>query len=568
MEATLPRRSVLPMFKRPQVWLTNRENLLFLALVVIHLMPLWTYHHFPSQDGPAHLANAAILNEYHEPDRSTLREYYVLNDRFTPNWAGHLILAGLMALMAPSLAEKVFLSGYVILLPLAIRYAVTAIRQDSAFLALLGFPFVYNYALHMGFYSFSYSLAMFFFFSGYWLKHRERFGVRETVTLAALSLLLFFGHIVSTVAAALEIVLMTMWLMVPELARQLRRRRFSLRSLYAAPMLKPLCALVPTIVLFLLFLVQNRQRSYVSWEDKPPPWTMVKDLLSLHSLVSYEQREVWVARAVAGLFVGIVVYLLLSRRVPLRPAFWNGFALLAVLYGLIYLIGPSAVGSGSYIHDRMSLYPFLTLIIWFAPQSYGPIARRAIRVLAIALAGVLLGIHSLKYGELNDYIAEYLSASPHIEPNTTLLPIAFSQRGDAPDRRPLSSRINVFLNAAGYIAAERHTVDLSNYEASQTHFFPTVFRPSLNPTVFLGYSPLDSASGEWKGLPTELLSFPQRTGGRIDYVLLWGVRERDRERQIPKLIFRQLEEGYDLVTTSPQRGLMQLYRRKGLKTAS
>jgi hypothetical protein len=45
--------------------LTNRDNLLFLFLIVVHLIPLWAYQYFPSQDGPAHLANATIIRPRH-----------------------------------------------------------------------------------------------------------------------------------------------------------------------------------------------------------------------------------------------------------------------------------------------------------------------------------------------------------------------------------------------------------------------------------------------------------------------------------------------------------------------
>jgi hypothetical protein len=79
---------------------------------------------------------------------------------------------------------------------------------------------------------------------------------------------------------------------------------------------------------------------------------------------------------------------------------------------------------------------------------------------------------------------------------------------------------------------------------------------------------LDRASGELRALPTGILSYPQRTGGRTDYVLVWGVRDRDRNKEIPRSIFKQLQEGYDLIYTSPQRGLTQLYRRKDLKIES
>jgi hypothetical protein len=57
--------------------LSNRETLLCLALIIMHLIPIWAFKYFPSQDGPAHINNANILHEYH--DRSVFREYYNLN---------------------------------------------------------------------------------------------------------------------------------------------------------------------------------------------------------------------------------------------------------------------------------------------------------------------------------------------------------------------------------------------------------------------------------------------------------------------------------------------------------
>jgi hypothetical protein len=526
-------------------------------------VPLWVFRYFPSQDGPAHLGNASILREYYTPARTAFRAYYVLNQTFTPNWAGHLALTGLMAVFPPLVAEKVFLSGYVILLATAIRYALTALRQDAAFLVLLGFPFIYNYTLHMGFYSFAYSLVLFFLVTGYWLKHRERFGARETVTLAALSLLLFFSHIVSMVAAVIAIVLLTGWRLLIDLASPARRWRITGELSKMVPVFGPLCALAPACLLAGLFLIWNRQ-THLSWADIPAFNTVLKDLVSLRSLVSYDGREVWAARGLATLFVTITVYLLVSGRARPRPTFGNGFMLLAVAYAVLFVAGPSSVSNGSYIYERMNLYPSFALILWFATHPYGPLARRWIQAVALGLVGLFLGLHTAKYRELNDYLTEFVSVSSSISANTTVLPIAFSHSGDVSNGRPLSQRIDVFLNAAGYIAAERHIVDLANYQASQTPFFPILFRPDLNPAERLQYAPVDSGAGELTAVPTDILGYPRRTGGGIDYVLVWGVRSAHHHRPIPRLIFSQLSQGYDLVYTSAPRGLARLYRRKDL----
>ena len=73
------------------------EKLLFVLLLLIHLVPIWKYDYFPSQDGPSHLNNANIIRNYYRGDFGVFREYYKLAHRFGVNWTTHLALAGLMS---------------------------------------------------------------------------------------------------------------------------------------------------------------------------------------------------------------------------------------------------------------------------------------------------------------------------------------------------------------------------------------------------------------------------------------------------------------------------------------
>jgi hypothetical protein len=114
--------------------------------------------------------------------------------------------------------------------------------------------------------------------------------------------------------------------------------------------------------------------------------------------------------------------------------------------------------------------------------------------------------------------------------------------------------------ASGYIAAQRHIVNFDNYEAN-TSFFPVMFRPALNPFEHIMDFLRRPLMWTWKG-GGDFLTYPQRTGGQVDYVLVWGLLDEQRPHELTRRLFRQLEQGYELLYTSPQRGLMQLYRRK------
>src|SRR5437899_4195899 len=155
------------------------ELVLWAALFAVQLAPVWAFRYFPTQDGPSHLENANILLLLHRTDLPAFREYYAINPKPTPNWLGHLALAGLILMSSPLLAEKILLTGYILALPLAVRYAFRAMRPESAALAVLSFPFLYNCLLHYGFYNFCLSIALFFVAIGYWLGRKTHIGWRD-----------------------------------------------------------------------------------------------------------------------------------------------------------------------------------------------------------------------------------------------------------------------------------------------------------------------------------------------------------------------------------------------------
>jgi hypothetical protein len=239
--------------------------------------------------------------------------------------------------------------------------------------------------------------------------------------------------------------------------------------------------------------------------------------------------------------------------------------LVVVAYVLMYFVAPDKISGGGNIKQRLLLYPFFGLILWFGAQSYHWLVKQRIQLVAVGIALMLLGVHTIQYAELNSYLEEYVSGMHLIEPNTTLLPLPFSPTGQTPDGTVLSRRVQPFSHASGYIAVQnKDVVVLTNYQAA-LDYFPILFRSQTNPFLHLGIENKPS-KGEWgiEAQPprVDFLNYPQRTGGKVDYVLLWQVLDEHRDIEYTKSIFRQLEEGYELIYTSPKRGLMQLYRRK------
>ena len=170
---------------------------LVVAALLVLLVPIWAFTYFPSQDGPSHVENARILLDYGRPDQPALRDFYVRSLDPVPNWFSHLLLSAVLPIVGPRIADKIFLTLYVLALPFAFRYALNAFRPDAGARMLLVLPFVYNHFLHLGFYNLAFSAVPFFVILGFWLRHEGRPQLRAGVVLALLLTGLYFCHLVT-----------------------------------------------------------------------------------------------------------------------------------------------------------------------------------------------------------------------------------------------------------------------------------------------------------------------------------------------------------------------------------
>ena len=174
----------------------TKGSLLIGVLIVVYLLPIWVFTYFPTQDGVSHVYNSQILTEYNNPDYQ-FRDYYEINWYPFPNWLSHFSLAVLMLVFPALIAEKIFLSLYVILFPLAIYYFLNAVQRGRHALVILSFTFVYNYLFLMGFYNFAVSVPLFFLALGYWWKHKDEMNRNRIILLNLLIVITYFAHLIS-----------------------------------------------------------------------------------------------------------------------------------------------------------------------------------------------------------------------------------------------------------------------------------------------------------------------------------------------------------------------------------
>ncbi len=505
----------------------RREILLLGALIAIHLIPIWTLSYFPSQDGPAHVAIANILREYGEPEGQVLREYFVRDPGAVTNWFVYFVLAYGLGFLPVAIAEKAFLSAYVILFPLAARYAVRGVEPRNGFLALLAVPFTYNYLLAMGFYNFCFSLVAFLFALGYWLRHRDR-----PVVFALLALWVYVCHVISFGMLVAAVGTLGAW----EVFSQGWSRA---RSLVGTAL-----ALLPSLLLMISFM----NGSGLGTTSLPVRYKLLQ-LVTLDSLASFDPQTRFFGYAAAFLLGALAAWALLRR-----PPAGKGWLAVVVVYIALVLAMPTNVGVGGFISWRLSLFTVLALILWLAHFDLPAPVRRWTAILSVSLALGLLSLLWTRWWAVDNYMAEYLSAGERIPEGSTLLHLSYAHQGRWPDGRPIAFRVEPFLHAGSRITAGKTVADLWLYAADFPGYFPLHYRPERNPYEHIGVgpSPEDVPPG------VEFLTYPERTGGRVDYVLLWQV---PWEWQHPAVhsVKAQLEAGYERVWVSP-RGLAELWR--------
>jgi hypothetical protein len=520
---------------------------LLLALILAHLALLWAFPYVPTHDGPAHLENARILADYSRPDLDLLARYYRFNRELGANWFGHLILAGLTRFLPLLLAEKIFLSGYTILLPLSVRYAANVVRPGSGFLAVLVFPFLYGFLFHFGFYYFVYSLPLFFFTLGYWLKHGEDLTLGQTVSLSLLALALAFTHLYSLVMASLAMGVLALSFTLADFGER-HPPAASAWPAFRSRVLVTLYALLPSLLVLVVFLLPRHK----AWSPGSAPHRdRLLSLIRAEAVLSFgvhdHPMEEPLASFVFWLLAGTLAYVLgrklLERRWERRDGLW----LVLLLALALHFHVPDQAASGTRLQERAELYFFLVLILCLATEPFGKRGRLGLQALGAVLALALLGLRAPGHAAWNTDLEEYLSGRTLIEPNRTLLPIlAHAPRGHDP---------NPLQHAAGYIAAERGVVDLANYQPATGHY-PLLFRPAVDPTGWVGFV-LEGGSAD-----VDIAGYEQATGARVDYVLLWDAPADGAEAaQMLGSVVGRLREGYTLVFTS-RPGRLQLFRRK------
>jgi len=323
--------------------MTRRHNaFVFLALALLQLVPIWSVHYLPTTDGPSHLYNAWVLRSLIRGDQPQLAQTFEIDWRPHPNWIGTALMAALMSIVPPLVAEKLFVSLIVLLFALAMwQYA------SSPAAAMIGLLFTFNWLLMMGSYNHCLGVAIYFIAVMTWWRRRER-----VWPLALLLVVCYFANPLMILLTIGSIGLL--WLAT---SRKLRE----------------LLAIVPVLPLLAWYLHASAGQPF---GERHSLSKIVSYLLRARILYTFDR-----AQTIVGMLLLIVMALSIPRAIRER----NVFALLTAAMLVLYFAAPETVGSALFIRDRIALMFFLTSLAWIRLPEVSPIVAALVLVNVIYL---------------------------------------------------------------------------------------------------------------------------------------------------------------------------------------
>jgi len=502
-----------------------KERGLFFLLVFLHLAPFWAVTAVPTTDGPSHVYNAWILQQQVSGEATpTFQRSFRIDRSPLPNWTGHAALALLMVPFDPATAEKILVSGCVVVFLLGARFLALSTDPDRSWLAFLAFPFVYNQPLQYGFYNFCGSIGLFLFALGFWWRRRDSPGWRLAVGLNLILLLCYFTHILSTLLALGGIGIL--WL----------------ATLRGAPLKRHLLhilILAPQAILPLWFLSTHGADPM---PGKRPAASLVEYLLRNEVLYTFSDTQLLLGWLLTALFALLAVATLRQRRPP-RLREEDGFVVIAIAVTVLFFAGPEGMSGGSLIKMRLSLFPWLLLLPWIAPRLAWPGGRQvrgALVAVLSAAAAVNVVAYVQWYQTADRDVQSFLTvlSTARIAPGSRVLPALF-------DRRASIGVLGLLGHAVDRTAVEKGFLDWGNYEA-QFDLFPVQYRRRISPPSL------------WtlEVMPADLDVETHR--GKFDYVFCWKMPPGSP-------LDVRLQRGFTLVAEQPP---ARLYRRADLTAAS
>jgi hypothetical protein len=470
---------------------------------------------FTTQDGPAHLYNARILNASLRPD-SPFSGTFEVAWRPLPNWAGHLSTMAMLSVVPPEAAGRAMTA----LTLVAFAASVTWLRWSvagpkglvtaSILAVLLGL----NVAWLLGFTSFLVGAALMPATLAVWWGGREWFGFGRALAVAGLLVLGYFCHPISLGLTVIGLALLAA--LTPGMERG---RRGFLTAL----------SLAPTVPLVAWYAWMTRSGggmapvwqhlavdpwSYHSWATQlgwvDPISLAAKSFRPFDASPSMRHGAIspafWTMAALGWLAVST-----LARRSGDRLG-WFAMATLLLIGGLL---GPDTLGvrHGHYLPQRVALLGLVALVPWLDLGAGRWSTRLATLMLGFALLVQSTFVWDYAF-DCRDRVGQFARAGAAIGPGKRIGTLLSGIKG--------RFRSNPMLHADCVLGLRADNVVWNNYETAH-YYFPVKVRAGLDhpPASAFEQVALLEAPGEAAERASRWDRLLSDHGEEIDVIVEW-----------------------------------------------
>ena len=496
----------------------NRDLALGLIALALALAPalaaIAAVPEFVTQDGPAHLYSARIINASLRPP-SPFEGTFAVAWQPLPNWAGHLATMASVASLPPLAAGRAVAALTLIGLASGVvwlRWAVAGPRGlwvASILAVLLGL----NVTWLLGFTSFLLGAALVPVTLGIWWGGREWFGPGRALALAALLVLGYFCHPIGLGLTAGGLGVLAA--LTPGLEKG-RRAAWTASSL------------LPLVPLGLAYRSMTKAGGGLepTWDQLSHPWSVRAWVGQLGwvdpiSLAAKTFRPFDEAPSAANGLISpalwtLAALALLALATRPRENDRRGWLVLAALLLAAAYFGPDTLGvkHGHYLPQRVALLGLVALVPWLDLAADRWSARLAAGILAAALAVQSAFVWDYALA-CRDRVGPILRAGLDLPAKARVGTLLVGIKG--------RFRSNPLLHADCLIGASSDIVFWTNYETVH-YYFPVRVRPGLDhpvATAFEKVAILDgpAEAGARARLWSEVL---EQHGGSIDALIEWG----------------------------------------------
>ena len=524
-------------------------NILLMVGILVCLFQVWWPEYYVTGDGPCHLYNAKVLHDiWQGKDVPFYTAFYHVIYQPNPNWLSHIILGALMYLVNGVVAEKLFLSAYILLLTGGFYLLLKKISGASSYWFIVIFFFVFHHTLAKGFYNFALSTAFYFWMVWSWLNLLDKKNTANTLLFFCSSGLVFFTQLLPFVFGEFACLALLISYSVSHgyIGRQRPLSFFVKNSIVLAMLTAPF--------VFVMFWFTDKEggMKIVLW----PHLYRLIELVQFRYSASGSHNEDFFA-SVAGITMTTLVIACIVVR--LRKGYvvnkYDGLfiSLLFLLFVCIFF-PEDFMKRVILISMRAQLFIYILAVCCIAYMLPEKLKNACGFIIFACFFGMSF-VHVSYLSKASEAVADITAASKFIRPYSVILPLNFSPEGRDENWKPISNLNFFFSHAYDYIGTEKPLIFLDNYEAL-TGYFPLLWTYKTNP-----YAHLSTFEGiEGQPPSADISGYYNSSGVRIDYILMWCYDSSYLDKGHYRQLSAQIDSSYRLLYVSPTRRTI-LYER-------